>query len=128
MGSRLLPLALAVSAFLADSAGIQGLGSLLVLCAIPCAAAAAFLGGADLIERRHLLRGVTTCLALALLVLASAVRAGAPEGGAVPPLAVSALVGVLLVYALPLVIWVLEPLKPRPRARQRVRVRVRTNP
>jgi hypothetical protein len=122
MGSRLLPLSLAVCAVLADSTGLHGIASYLVLLAIPCAAAAAFLGVGDALEGKDVLRAVTTCLALALLVLASAARANAAEGAAVPALAASAMIGAVVVYGLPLLAWLLEPLKPRPRAR------IRTNP
>lgn len=125
MGSRLLPLSLAAAALLADSAGLHGLASLLVLGAIPCAAAPAFLGAGDALAGEGLARGVTASLALALLVLASAVRSNAAVGGAVPPLAVSALVLAVLVYTLPVVGWLLEPLKPRPRVRP---ARIRTDP
>lgn len=117
MGSRLLPLPLAAAAVLAYAAGLPGIASYLVLAAIPCAAGAAFLGAGDALEGKDVLRGVTTCLALALLVLASAARASAPEGAAVPALAVSALVGAVLVYTVPLLAWLLEPLRPRPRFR-----------
>src|SRR5262245_30626735 len=127
MGSRLLPWSLAVAALAADAIGLHGLAYSLVLLAIPSGAAAAFLGAGDALNGKELLRGVTSCLALVLIVLAAAVRANAPVGGAVPALAVSALVGAMLVYGLPLVVWVLEPLRPRPRARQS-RAGVRTNP
>jgi hypothetical protein len=124
MGSRFLPLSLAVGALLADSAGLHGLAFYSVLLAIPCAAGAAFLGAGDALEGKDTLRGVTACIALVLLVLASAVRAQAPEGAAVPALAASALVAAVFVYGVPFLAWVLEPLKPRPR----VRTRIRTSP
>jgi uncharacterized protein involved in response to NO len=127
MGSRLLPLPLVVGALIADSAGLGSLAFTLVLIAIPCAAGAAFIGAGDALEGRDVLRGVTTCLALALLVLASAVRANAPLGSGVPPLAASALFAAVFVYGLPLLAWVLEPLRPRPRVRARA-PRVRTSP
>jgi hypothetical protein len=127
MGSRLLPLSLTVGALLADSAGIHGLAFYLVLLAIPCAAGAAFLGAPDALEGKDVLRGVTTALALALLVLASAARANAAEGAAVPALASSALVAAVLVYGFPLLTWLLEPLRPKPRPRARA-ARVRTSP
>jgi uncharacterized protein involved in response to NO len=123
MGSRLLPLSLAVAAVVADATGIHGLAFYLVLLAIPGAAAAAFLGAGDALEGKEIMRGVTSCLALALLVLASAVRANAPEGAAVPALAASAMIAAVLVYCLPLLAWVLEPLRPRPKPRPRTRVR-----
>jgi hypothetical protein len=125
MGSRLLPLTLAVAAVLADATGLHGMAFYLVLLAIPGAAGAAFLSAGDAFEGKDVLRGVTTCLALALLVLASAVRANAAEGAPVPALAASAMIGAVLIYGLPLIAWVLEPLRPRPRARA---ARVRTSP
>jgi hypothetical protein len=117
MGSRLLPSSLAVAAVAADAAGLHGIAFYLVLLAIPCAAGAAFVGAGDALEGKDVLRGVTTALALALLVLASAARANAAEGAAVPALAASALIAAVAVYGLPLLAWVLEPLKPRPRFR-----------
>jgi hypothetical protein len=46
----------------------------------------------------------------------------------VPKVAISAVVAALLVYGLPLVAWVVEPLRPRPRARRSSRpVRVSTS-
>lgn len=117
MGSRLLPLSLAAGAAVADLAGLHGIAFYLVLLAIPCAAGAAFVGAGDAFEGRDVLRGATSCLALALLVLASAARANAVEGAAVPALAESALIGAVLVYTLPLLAWLLEPLRPRPRVR-----------
>jgi hypothetical protein len=119
----LLPLSLAVGALAADAAGLHGLAFYVVLLAIPCAVGAAFLGAGDALEGKDVLRGVTSCVAVVLLVLASAVRTQAAEGAAVPALAASALVGAVLFYSLPLLAWVLEPLKPRPRA-----ARIRTSP
>jgi hypothetical protein len=115
MGSRLLPTSLAGAAVLADAGGLHGIAFYLVLLAIPCACGAAFLGLSDALEGRDVLRGVTASLALVLLVLAAAVRANAVGG--VPALAASALLGTLVVYGLPLLAWVLEPLRPRPRFR-----------
>jgi hypothetical protein len=124
MSSRLLPLSLIVGALLADSSGLHGVAFYAVLLAIPCAAGAAFLGAGDALQGKDTLSGVTACLALVLIVLASAVRAQAPQGAAVPALAVSALVMAVFVYGVPLLAWLLEPLKPRPR----VRARMRTSP
>jgi hypothetical protein len=116
MGSRLLPLSLALGAVLADAAGSHRLGFWLVLLAIPAAAGAAFTGVGDVLEGKNAwLRGITTTLALALLLLGSAVREGAPVGNGVPALAVSAALGAALLYALPALFWVLEPLVPRAR-------------
>lgn len=124
MGSRLLPLSLALGAVLADAAGIHRLGFWLVLLAIPAAAGAAFTGVGDVLDGKSAwIRGVTTVLALALLLLGSAVREGAPVGNGVPALAISAALGAVLLYALPALFWVLEPLAPRQRVRTTVRIR-----
>jgi hypothetical protein len=124
MGSRLMPLSLAVAALLAEAAGLSGLALYVGLVAVPPAAAAAFVSISDALEGRTAgLRATTNGLALLLVVVASAVREGAPKGGAVPPLATYALVGALLAYLVPAVAWVLEPLRPsRTRARAEIRV------
>lgn len=112
MGSRLLPLALVAGALLADGEGLHRSASYLVLGAVVAAAAATFVGVADVMEGKDAwLRAVGTVSALALLLLGAAVRANAPEGAAVPALAVSTLVAVLVVYSLPLVGWLVEPLR-----------------
>ena len=117
-GSRLLPLSLAVVALLADGVGAHRVAFYLVLLAIPGAAAAAFVAAGDALEGKGAwLRGISTTLALTLLVLGSAVRENAPRGTAVPALAVSAVVAAVLVYGLPALAWVLEPVLPRPRVR-----------
>ena len=120
MGSRLLPPALAVCALLADAGGVHGLAGWLVLIALPCAAGAAFVGVSDLLEGKSRLPGITASAALALLVLASTVRDHAPRGAHVPTLAVTALVAAVIVYAIPALVWVLEPLR-TPRAVARLR-------
>jgi hypothetical protein len=119
MGSRLLPLSLAIGALVADSTGLHNIAFYLVLLAVVGAAAAAFVGVGDLLEGTGgLVRAVTTGLALTLLVLGSAVRANAAVGGHVPTVAVSAVVAAVIVYALPVLGWLVEPLAPRPAARQ----------
>ena len=118
MGSRLLPLSFALGALLADAAGVHRLAFYLVLLAIPGAAAAAFIGAGDALEGKGAwLRGISTTLALTLLVLGSAVRENAPRGAAVPALAVSAVVAAVVVYGIPALAWVLEPFLPHPRVR-----------
>jgi hypothetical protein len=115
MGSRLLPLALAIGALLADSTGLHRLAFYLVLLAVVGAAAAACVGVGALLEGTGgIVRAVTTSLALALLVLGSAVRANAAVGGHVPTVAISAVVGAMLVYVLPVLGWLAEPLASRP--------------
>ncbi len=124
MGSRLLPLSLAVVALAAAAGDFPGLALYVGLVAVPPAAAAAFVAISDALEGRAAgLRACSNGLALLLVVVASAVREGAPKGGAVPALATYALVGVLLAYLIPAVAWVLEPLRPS-RARARAEIRV----
>ncbi|HYA07942.1 MAG TPA: hypothetical protein VEG24_00030 [Gaiellaceae bacterium] len=126
MGSRLLPFSLALAAVVAGAAGSDRPAFVLVLLAIPCAAAAAFVAISDALEGRAArLRAVSTSVALALIVIGSTVRASAPRGGHVPPFAVSTLVAAMLLYTLPALVWLLEPLRLRPRP---ARVRVRTLP
>jgi hypothetical protein len=121
MGSRLLPLALAAGALSADGLGLHRAASYLVLLAVAAAAAAAFVGAADVLEGKDArLRAIATAGALALLVLGAAVRANAPLGAAVPVLAMSTLVAALVVYSLPVVGWLVEPLRPRRREPSRV--------
>ncbi|MES1246344.1 MAG: hypothetical protein ABUS54_01570 [Actinomycetota bacterium] len=112
MGSRLLPLALALGASLADTGGYHQLAGLLVLLAIPCAAGAAFVAISDALEGRPaLVRAVTSTLALLLFLLGSAVRHAAPAGGHVPAIAVSAVVAAAILYLLPILFWVLQPVQ-----------------
>jgi hypothetical protein len=115
MGSRLLPLCLAIGALLADATGVHHIAFYLVLLAVVGAAAAAFVGVGDLLEGTGgLVRAGTTGLSLALLVLGSAVRANAAVGGHVPALAVSAVAGAMLVYSLPALGWFFRPLASKP--------------
>ena len=127
MGSRLLPLVLATAALAAGQLGLGGLALWLGLAVVPVAAAAAFVSVSDVLEGRPaLLTAVTSGVALALVVLASASRSSAPAGAAVSPLATWALVLALLAYAVPLVAWVLEPVRmPRGRTSSQRRRRLR---
>jgi hypothetical protein len=119
MGSRLLPLSLALGALLADATGLHRLAYYLVLLAVVGAAAAAFVGVGDLLGGTGgLLRAATTGVALVFLLLGSAVRASATVGGHVPALAVSTVVAAVLVYAVPALGWLVEPLVPRPAPRR----------
>jgi len=111
MGSRLLAPGIALSALLADAVGLHGIALWLVLLAVPAAAAASFVGISDALDGAGALRGVTASLALVLIVLGSAVREGAPRGGAVPALAISAMVAALVCYGIPALAWVLQPLR-----------------
>ena len=122
MGSRLLPFLLVVAALLADGGSAHRAAYYLVLLAVPAAAAAAFVGVADVLEGKPALgRGITATLSLVLLVIGCAARAEAAVGAAVPAVAVSAAVAAVVVYAVPLVGWLFEPVKPRRHAPQRER-------
>jgi hypothetical protein len=123
MGSRLLASGLALGAVLCDAGGVHGLAFWLVLVAIPAAAWVSFLGVSDaLAGEARWLPAASAAFALVLLVLGSAARESAAQGGHVPALAVSTVVAALICYALPGLVWVLEPLRslrtaaPRPRA------------
>jgi hypothetical protein len=54
-------------------------------------------------------------------VIGCAARAGAAEGAAVPTIGISAAVAAAIVYSVPLVGWLFEPVRPRRRAPQRAR-------
>ena len=125
MGSRLLPLVLAAAALAAGTLGLGGLALWLGLLAVPAAAAVAFVAVSDALEGRPaLLRTVTSGVALLLVVLASAARANAPTGGSAAPLATWGLVLALLAYGIPLVAWVLVPVRvPQQKARPQRRLR-----
>jgi hypothetical protein len=124
MGSRLLPLVLATSVLLASGAGAGRLALWLGLLAVPAAAAAAFVSVSDVLEGRpSLLRAVSSATALALLVLASAVRENTATGAPVSRLATWALVVAVLAYVVPAVAWVLEPVRMPRRARPQQRLR-----
>jgi hypothetical protein len=124
LGSRLLPLALAAAALAAGVGGLQGLALWLGLLVVPTAAAAAFVAVSDALDGRPaILSAVTSGVALALVVLASATRENAPAGAATSPLATWALLIALLAYAIPLVAWVLEPVRVPRRTRPQRRLR-----
>jgi hypothetical protein len=105
MGSRLLPLSLALGATLADVAGAHWLAVLLVLLAIPAALGVVCIAVGD----RAWVRTVQSSSALALLLVGSAVRHAAPVGAHVPALAVSAVIGAAILYVLPVLAWVVRP-------------------
>jgi hypothetical protein len=110
MGSRLLPLSLALGAILFDTAGAHRIGGLVLLAAIPFALAAVCEAVATGGRVRATLNGVS----LVLLVVASAVRHAAPVGGHVPPAALSAVIAAAIVYLVPVLFWVLQPVSLRP--------------
>lgn len=119
----MLPFSVVLVALLAQAGGLDGAALYLGLVAVPVAAAAAFVAVSDVLEERPaLIRATTSGLALLFVVVASAVRENAAHGAGVPALAVSALVGALIVYALPVLLWVLEPYM-RPRAGASARLR-----
>ena len=127
MGSRLLPLVLATAALAAGQLGLGGVALWLGLGLVIAAAAAAFVSVGDVLEGRPgMLRAVTSAVALAFVVLASASRSSAPTGAAASPLVTWALVLALLAYGIPLVAWVLEPVRmPRRRTSAQRRRRLR---
>jgi hypothetical protein len=103
---------------------LRGLALWLGLLTVPAAAAAAFVAVGDALEGRPArLRAVTGSVALALVVVASAARSNAPTGAVPSPLATWALLLALLVYGVPLVAWVLEPVRVPRRTRRPRRLR-----
>lgn len=124
MGSRLLPLVLATAALAAGAAGLGELALWLGLLTVPAAAAAAFVAVSDTLEGRPaLLQAVTSGVALLLVLVSSAARQNAPTGHAASPLATWGLVFALLAYGIPLVAWVLEPMRVPKRTRPQRRLR-----
>jgi hypothetical protein len=129
VGSRLLPLVLATAALAAGAAGFGGVALWLGLLTVPAAAAAAFVAVSDMLEGRPaLLRAVTSGAALALVVVASAARENAPRGAGASPLATWGLLLALLAYGVPLVVWVLEPMRMPGRTPTRTRPQRRLRP
>jgi len=124
MGSRLLPLALATAALAAGETGLGGLALWLGLLTVPTAAAVAFVAASDALEGHPaVLRAVTSGIALALIVLASAAQENKASGAAASPLATWALVLALLAYTAPVVAWVLAPVRVAGRTRSQRRLR-----
>jgi hypothetical protein len=105
MSRRLPPVALVLAALLAQSRDRNELAFYLLVAAVPAAAVAALAAFGDLAERtsgrgaRARLAVGLDVLALALIVLAAAVRGQAPQTGDVPALGASALVACLVVFA-----------------------------
>jgi hypothetical protein len=118
MGSPLLPLSLALGALGADAVGLHRVAFYAVLLAVVGAAAAAFVSAGDALEGNggSWLRAASPCFALVLLVLGSAVRANGAVGGHVPTLAVSTVVLAVLVYVVPVLGWLAQPVALRPRS------------
>ena len=110
MGSRLLPLSLALGAVVADVAGVHQLAGLLLLVAIPCAVAPLAMAVSDVAWARALGCGAS----LLLLLVGSAVRHAAPVGAAIPPVALSAVIAAAILYIAPAFFWFLQPVSLRP--------------
>jgi hypothetical protein len=103
MSRRLLPATLVLAALLSDAGGSHGLAVALLLLAIPAAFVLALDCYGDALESRcSWARPALAGMSLLLLVLSAALRSPAVIGG-VPKFAVSALVLVLLLYAVVLV-------------------------
>jgi hypothetical protein len=83
-----------------------------------------FVAVSDVLDGRpsHL-RAVTSGLALAFVVLASAARSNAPTAAGASPIAVWALFLALIAYVVPFVVWVLRPARAPRRGRSRRRLR-----
>lgn len=114
MTARVLPAALALAAALADARGRHELAYWLVVAAVPAAACAALSGFGALVEavprsdeeaRARAFTGLGG-LALALIVLAAAVRSPARLDHAVPALGSSALTAALALYGFQAVVAV----------------------
>jgi hypothetical protein len=124
----MLPVVLVLLAVAADRHGLHAAGTYLLVGAVPAAAVAALTRFGELVELPGRTRGVVALraevvlggLALVAVVVAAAARAGAVEGGGIPPLAVSALVACLAAFALQAFVSLLVPAaRPQPRARAR---------
>jgi hypothetical protein len=103
MSRRSLPALLVLAALLSDAGGGHGLAFALLLGAIPAAFVLALDCYGDVLESRcGFVRPALAGLSLLLLVLSAALRSPAVLGG-VPKFAVSALVLVLVLYAVVLI-------------------------
>jgi hypothetical protein len=117
MGRRVLPVVLVLLAASADASGRHGLGTSLLVLAIPAAAASALTRFGELVQLPGRVRGVAAVradvalgvLALVAVMVAAAARAGAVEGAGVPPVAVSAVVACVTAFALQAVVALLVP-------------------
>jgi len=123
VGRRALPAMFAVLAALADGRGAHSLAFDALLGAIPFAAVAALVAFGAYLERRDDgasgLQALLWTLALTMLVLSCAARSPATQMHTLPPLAASALVAALAVFALKAVVAIapyarlaLRPAKP----------------
>jgi hypothetical protein len=115
----LLPIGLVVLAGLGDAAGTHRLAFWLLVLAVPGAAVAALVTLDEALcaePARPLRYAWLQALSLALILTGAAVRAPVHDG-AVPRLAVSALVACLIVYALQGLALLAPALRPRPSLR-----------
>jgi hypothetical protein len=103
--------------------GLGGLALWLGLLAVPAAAPVAFVAVSDALEGQTArLSATTSTLALAFIVIGSAVRSNTVAGAATPPLVMWALVAALFAYSAPAFAWMLEPVqvsRTKPQRRRR---------
>ena len=101
MGRRALPVLLAALAAIADAAGAHALARDAVFAALPFASVAALVAFGDYVDARERVAGLQALcygVIVALLVLSCALRSSAVHGA--PPLAVSSLLAVMVLFAL----------------------------
>lgn len=116
MTMRVTTVCLVLLAALADSAGWHNLGYVALVGAVPAAAIAALLGFGDLLEeqgheRTERVQALLQASALALILLAAAVRAPLLNQDGIPALGVTAVVACLVVFAVQVLLagWVALP-------------------
>jgi hypothetical protein len=129
MGRRVLPVALVLLAVVVDRRGSHALATLLLVCAVPAAAAAALTAFGGLVQLPGKVRGTAAAraqvalgaFALVAVVAAAAARESAVDGAAVPPLAVSGVIAALAAYGLQGLVALVAPVRlaePRGAARR----------
>lgn len=122
MRRQLLPAALVAAAALADARALHEPAFYLLVAAVPATAVASLSALGDLLdgarEKLGRVRVGLSGLALVWVVVAAAVRSPSVEDGSVPPLAVSALVASLAVFAAQ-ALAALIALEPKPEAPER---------
>jgi hypothetical protein len=103
MRRQVLPAGLVVAAALADAGALHEAAFYLLVAAVPVTAVGALSALGDLLDgsegRLGRLQVALSGLALVWVVLAAAVRSPSVDEGTVPPLAISALVASLAVFA-----------------------------
>src|SRR4051812_47464983 len=120
MLAKAAALTLIIAAAAADSAGAHASAFYLLLGAVPAAAVAALAALGDLVEAGFPVRGsqvaqtLVSLLATVLVVVTTAARSTALLSGQVPRVAVSALVGCLVLYALQGLVAAYADLRVRP--------------